>query len=72
MEYDEDQTKKRVFTQIQSVFLPRFYALISNLKGGKPWLNFAYYSDVFIHYWQPKGGRRGMAQWSFPKYAPEN
>ena len=64
-EKDEEQ-KKKVITQIQYVFLPRFSAQI--LKGGGAWLNFADYSKVFIYYWRPKGG--GMSQCPL-KYAPE-
>ena len=35
-------------------------------RGGGAWLNFAYYSEVFMHYWRPKGGHGTMALLNTP------
>ena len=63
------KTKKKVFTQIQSDFRPRFFNQIPN--GGGPRLNFAYYSEVFIHYWRPKGGPWHNANMNTPLNVPQ-
>ena len=45
----EEQKKKDLVRSSAQTFCP-------NNKGGGPWLNFAYHSEAFVHYWHPKGG----------------
>ena len=48
------KTKKKGLHSDTVRFSARFSAQI--LKGRGAWLKFAHYSEVFKHYWQPKGG----------------
>ena len=56
---DQNQKKRRSSLRFNPFFCPDF---LPKFQEGGAWLNFVYYSEVFIHYWRPKRG--GMAQCS--------
>ena len=61
--------KKKVFTQVIVRFSPFFCPdFLPKFQRGWAWLNFAYYYEVFKHYWRPKG--EALEQCPPPKYAP--
>ena len=60
----KNKNKKRSSLRFSPFFCPDF---LPKFQRGRAWLSFAYYSEVFIHYWGPKGG--GIAQCP-PKYDP--
>ena len=63
----EDQKKNGLHSDSVS-FLPRFSTQIPK-GGGGTWLNFAYYSEAFMHYRRPKRGE-AMAQCPPPLNTP--
>ena len=50
---DLDEDKKR-----SSLRFSPFFCQNSKGRGRGEWINFAYYSEVFTHYWRPIGGGR--------------